>query len=153
MLPKIIEFSEEPKEYIGIHAGMFGYKKETVVPLEFDEKTPYFRLRNTKYVQSGKKKYIRLDKGLFKFSDHESWVIYTKEGCPYCKNAKDMLHERVGKSKSSVKIIDGKIHVKEVEDEMKRVGREDFKTWPKIFLNGQFVGGFSDLQNKLKQLK
>jgi glutaredoxin len=36
--------------------------------------------------------------------------------------------------------------MKEVAKKMEEIGRADFKTWPRIFHNGVFIGGFADLQ-------
>lgn len=78
-----------------------------------------------------------------KFGFDAEWTVYTKEGCPYCEKAVALLKEK-GKK---VIVKEGAKNMKLVEKEMKRVGREEFKTWPKIFKGRKFIGGYSDLQN------
>ncbi len=73
-------------------------------------------------------------------------------GCGACARTKDMLENRAKRYPDvNISFIPG-VGNPEVEKQMKKVGKEDFKTWPKIFLNGQFVGGSTDLENKLKHM-
>jgi hypothetical protein len=37
-----------------------------------------------------------------------------------------------------------------IEVQERMVGESDFKTWPKIFRNDEFIGGFIDLQRYLE---
>lgn len=76
----------------------------------------------------------------------KSWVIYTKKGCPYCEKAKDLLETRkTGRLLVVNGVINGK-PIQEINEIMKDIGKEDFKTWPKIFFNGKFIGGYTDLE-------
>jgi glutaredoxin len=81
----------------------------------------------------------------FGFSE-DSWIIYTKEGCGYCENAKQLMT----KLNLNFKIISGENN-KDILNIMKSINRQDFKTWPKIFKNNIFIGGYKDLQILLKQ--
>ncbi|WP_305046441.1 glutaredoxin 3 [Geoalkalibacter sp.] len=64
--------------------------------------------------------------------------IYTKSYCPYCKRAKELLRIK-GVSFVEYDVTDDP----RKEQEMKqRSGRE---TVPEIFVDGQLVGGCSDL--------
>lgn len=152
-LPKTITF-ETPPTLVGVRKGTYNYKKDTIITVKKNEQNiPFFTLKNTKYVQTpnNPRKFVQ-QTTRFGFTN-ESWKIYTREGCPYCVKAKETLSERIKGNNGTLKIIDGKTHVDQVKNEMKRVNREDFKTWPKIFLNNEFIGGFTDLQNKLKSLQ
>ena len=75
----------------------------------------------------------------------DEWLIYTKDGCPHCTQAKESLR-KIG---CSCKEIDGPANMELVSEHMQKVGRSDFQTWPKVFRNGQFIGGNSDLQKVL----
>lgn len=76
--------------------------------------------------------------------------IYTTSPCPYCSMAKSLLKNR-------------KIDFEEIfvsyEDDAKWIELEKetgFKTMPQIFINDQFIGGYTELakldsQGKLAQ--
>lgn len=78
----------------------------------------------------------------------EKWIIYTKKGCPFCKKAVETI-----KARQDVELttIDGPSNMKKVNDEMERVQQQDFKTWPKIFKNGEFIGGYMNLEKYLEK--
>jgi glutaredoxin len=77
----------------------------------------------------------------FKFGNDDSWLIYAKDGCPYCEKAKNLLKNKNQK----VEVING-VNNPDVDKKMTEIGRSDYKTWPKIFRNGEFIGGFVDLE-------
>jgi glutaredoxin 3 len=66
-------------------------------------------------------------------------LVYLTSWCPYCRAAKELLHEK-------------KVSFMEVDVD----GRQDLRRWlvsasgqttvPQVFINGQPVGGFSDLE-------
>lgn len=71
-------------------------------------------------------------------------IVYTKDNCPYCVQAKHLL-SKVGFEYSEVKIgVD--------------ITREEFldtfptaKTVPQIILNGERIGGYTELTKRLAQ--
>jgi glutaredoxin 3 len=67
-------------------------------------------------------------------------VIYTKDYCPYCTRAKELLKQKGQKDFKEIDIT----HDAALQQEMiaKSGGR---KTVPQIFIGGQHVGGFDDL--------
>ncbi len=65
-------------------------------------------------------------------------VIYTKEVCPYCVKAKNLLR-RKGVDFSEIKIVDEKDKL----EMMKKSGGR--MTVPQIFINEKHVGGCDDL--------
>ena len=82
--------------------------------------------------------------GRSRFGFHNAeWVIYIKEGCPYCIKAKDVL------SKYNPKIIDGPTNDGEFRQRVKGTDKSDFSTYPRIFHNGKFIGGYGDLEKYL----
>lgn len=66
-------------------------------------------------------------------------IIYSKEFCPYCRKAKELLMQK----NQSFNEIPIDLHP-ELRDEMikKSSGRT---TVPQIFINGQHIGGCDDL--------
>ena len=64
--------------------------------------------------------------------------IYTWSNCPYCVRAKDLLN-RKGAQFEEIN-LDGKDN--ELVQLRERTGQ---RTIPQIFIDGNFVGGFTDL--------
>ena len=65
-------------------------------------------------------------------------VLYTIYGCPYCQNSVRFLK----KNHIPFKAINIGSNVKMMMDLAKSTGS---KTVPKIFVQGKFIGGYSDL--------
>jgi peroxiredoxin/glutaredoxin len=111
--------------------------------------------RYSMYIENGviKKMFIEPDKpgDPFEVSDADTMlnylapdakvpdevVIFTKEGCPHCARAKEILNEK-------------NIHYKEVAGvrtpSLRAMGGEG--TYPLVFLNGEKVGGTIELEKK-----
>ncbi len=76
--------------------------------------------------------------------------IYTKDYCPYCKMAKDLL------KKLDVEFIEHDItSTPEAMDQLSQ--RSNMQTVPQIFVGDKCLGGFSDIdrlneEGKLKDL-
>lgn len=65
-------------------------------------------------------------------------VVYTKENCPYCRMAKQLLTaKKVAFEEVRVDTDSQKL------DEMIRLSNR--RTVPQIFINDQSIGGFDDL--------
>lgn len=65
-------------------------------------------------------------------------IIYTKEHCPYCKMAKELLSARhVAFEEIRIDLDESK------RDEM--VSLSQRRTVPQIFINDQPIGGYDDL--------
>jgi glutaredoxin len=85
----------------------------------------------------------------FEFPLETGFTIYSKTGCPNCKNVKDLLI-----TESEVfNIVDCDEYLIEEKDSFlffieKLVGKE-YKFFPMVFHNGNFIGGFSDTKNYL----
>jgi len=65
--------------------------------------------------------------------------VYAIEGCPYCKGALELL--KVKGIKPDVKIMT--LGTRASEELKEYTGQ---KTYPQIFINSMFIGGFSDLK-------
>jgi glutaredoxin 3 len=68
-------------------------------------------------------------------------IIWSRDNCPYCVNAKALLEQK-GIEYEERKIGDG--YTK--EDLLEVV--PDARTVPQIFLDGELVGGFTELRAK-----
>lgn len=65
-------------------------------------------------------------------------IIYTKENCPYCRLAKDLLSAR------NVTFEEIRIDLDENQkEEMIRLSNR--RSVPQIFINEQSIGGYDDL--------
>lgn len=65
-------------------------------------------------------------------------ILYTKDNCPYCRMAKDLLTAR------NVTFEEVRIDLDENKrDEMIKLSNR--RTVPQIFINGQSIGGYDDL--------
>lgn len=69
--------------------------------------------------------------------------MVSKPECPFCENAKDFLNKRNIKFKE----FDYKQYTT-LSDEITKIYKH--KTYPKIFIDQEFVGGFSDLVKKFE---
>ncbi len=67
-------------------------------------------------------------------------IIYSKTTCPACVMAKDIFNQKGVEYKEV--LLDGK-----PEDIKNLTARTGIKTVPQIFINGEFIGGCSDLIN------
>lgn len=66
-------------------------------------------------------------------------VMYTKENCPYCEWAKELLHAK--------KATFTEIRVDLDENQRKEMERlSGRRTLPQIFINDQAIGGFDNLE-------
>ena len=66
-------------------------------------------------------------------------TIYSKDPCPYCDAAKNLLE--------SLEIPFDEIDLTEKLDEMDRIKQETgWRTMPVILINGKLVGGYMDLK-------
>lgn len=67
-------------------------------------------------------------------------VMYTKDYCPFSKEAKNFFEEK-GQIVSEIQIQDDAILAREMEE--KSGGRTDT---PQIFINGSHIGSFDDIK-------
>ena len=73
-------------------------------------------------------------------------VIYTKENCPYCRMAKELLSGR------KLAFEEIRIDLDEAKRE-KMIQLSNRRTVPQIFINGQSIGGYDDLTALIKANK
>jgi len=71
-------------------------------------------------------------------------IIYSAAYCPYCTNAKELLR------RNNIAFEEIRIDLQpELRDEM--IAKTDRRTVPQIFINGQAIGGYSELYALEKQ--
>ncbi|KAL6120711.1 hypothetical protein NUSPORA_02513 [Nucleospora cyclopteri] len=68
-----------------------------------------------------------------------TFIIY-KQRCPYCIRAKELL--------PTARIYDSELY-KALSDEIKQ--KYNHKTFPKVFIEGKFIGGCDDLEKFLEK--
>lgn len=73
-------------------------------------------------------------------------IVYSKDSCPYCRMAKDLLSARkIAFEEIRIDLDDAK------RDEMIKLSNR--RTVPQIFINGQSIGGYDDLAALVKSGK
>ena len=66
-------------------------------------------------------------------------VIYSKDPCPYCVRAKNFLNDK-GVSYEEIDLTDKPAEIDRIKSET------GWKTVPIILINGQLIGGYTDLK-------
>lgn len=77
------------------------------------------------------------------------FTVYTKNNCPYCTKAKTILTNT--KAQFQVIECDAFLEIDKTAflDTMRKKTQRDYRTFPMIFDQGNFVGGYSELQSYL----
>jgi len=80
----------------------------------------------------------------------KGYTIYTKPGCPYCVRVKNLLEAR---GVIGITLVECEDYLLEARDEFlafiaARAGKE-YKTFPMVFEDGKFIGGFMDTKGHL----
>jgi glutaredoxin len=80
---------------------------------------------------------------------YDGYTIYSKSNCPFCVKIKDFLE----REKCKMVIVDCDELLKNNRDEflkeMKDYTKVEWKTFPYVFLDGNFIGGYQDTINKM----
>ncbi len=66
-------------------------------------------------------------------------VIYSKDPCPYCVNAKRLLSNK-GIAWEEIDLTDKPEEMQKIKDQW------NWKTVPIIVINGKLIGGYSDMK-------
>lgn len=72
----------------------------------------------------------------------KGWYIITKEGCPYCKDAKNLLDNKGQKYKSINMTSSNREKIYKDIDLLTK----NYRYVPMVFKDGKFIGGFSELK-------
>ncbi len=77
------------------------------------------------------------------------YTIYSKSNCPYCVKIKEFLE----REKCTFVVIDCDEYLKENRDEflkdMKNYTETEWKTFPFVFSDAKFIGGYKETINKM----
>ena len=68
------------------------------------------------------------------------YVVYTIANCPYCDSAKELLRQH-GETFTDI-AVDTKPDLA-----VSIVNKTEQKTWPQIFADGYFIGGYTELKH------
>ena len=106
------------------------------------------RSRSKRMRMSVKKKGIYLDSG--KNTDNNTYDIITLANCPYCSKLIRLLEEKRIKY-NKLEIENNDIEKKNICNLfVKKVFKIEHNTFPKIFINGKFIGGLDKFSNIFK---
>lgn len=81
-------------------------------------------------------------------------IVYSTEVCPFCIQAKRLLSLKGIKYKETLVVKDekadgelsaGQILKSELQKQIQEITGDVIETVPQIFLEGQYIGGFTDL--------
>lgn len=85
-------------------------------------------------------------------SETTQYTIYSKSGCPNCKKVKELLETQ----KMTFTVIDCDEYLIEYKSEflnfIQELTSREWKTFPIVFNNDQFIGGFTDTKVYLENL-
>jgi glutaredoxin 3 len=70
-------------------------------------------------------------------------LVYSKKPCPYCEQAKNLL------SKKNIKYTELDVLSPDVLDQLRDIV-PGVKTVPQIFIDGKYIGGYTELVEHLK---
>lgn len=80
---------------------------------------------------------------MFQKPSATGYTIYSKSGCPYCDKAKSVLKN------DNFNVIDCDLYLVDNKEEflqfIKELAQKEHRTFPMIFHNNTFIGGYSDL--------
>jgi glutaredoxin len=89
----------------------------------------------------------------FKIPNDKGFSIYTKTSCIFCTKVKELLD----KNKIEYTIINCDIYLEDHKDifleYVKTIIGKEYRTFPMVFLDGKFIGGFTDTEKYIEQEK
>ena len=90
----------------------------------------------------------------FKKPSNQGWTIYTKSKCEFCVKVKDLLnlHNCLVETIESDKYIETFLLKMNFLSDIKDLIGFEYYTFPIVFLNGKFIGGFVDTQKYFDKL-
>lgn len=99
---------------------------------------------------------------------NKKWIIYSLDGCPFCKDAKELLKNNkidfedeefanlTPEKQKQVEADIDKQKLAKIQDvnEAQRYKDNPFRTFPRIFKSdGEFIGGYNDTRLYFEKLK
>ncbi|CCD25761.1 dithiol glutaredoxin GRX2 NDAI_0F04430 [Naumovozyma dairenensis CBS 421] len=77
-------------------------------------------------------------------------IIFAKSYCPYCKAAKHTIFEEINVPKSKALVLDLDLMDNGQEIQQALLAINGQKTVPHVYINGEFIGGNSEVQKIYK---
>jgi len=79
-----------------------------------------------------------------------TWIIYTKSNCVYCYKVKELLkNEQIITNINCDKWLENKIKKEIFIGAMENIIGNEWKTFPMVFLNSKFIGGYMETKKYL----
>ena len=72
------------------------------------------------------------------------FTLYCKQNCPYTQKATTLINEAYPKSKMQLVIVDKNPDL--YKNHLSSITLQPTKTFPQVFMDGNYIGGFQDLQ-------
>ena len=118
------------------------YEKSWAIILK---NVPLFRQNNRTQVDL-KDKYRNLFKNINIDGcgeEKEEYIIYSKIGCSFCKNAKELFDSK------NINYKEIKVNEDNISEIYKNIDTKtnNYRSFPIIFHNSKFIGGYADLKN------
>jgi len=73
------------------------------------------------------------------------YTVYTKSNCGWCRRVKNMLLNTTVYNCDDFLKKDRETFLKQMDD----LTRKEFRTFPMVFFNGEFVGGYEDTKQHI----
>jgi glutaredoxin len=81
-----------------------------------------------------------------------SVTIYTKSGCKYCTNVKQLLQE----NNIKYEVVDCDEYIIKDKEKflnfIKKYTKKDYKTFPMVFNDTKFIGGYNETMEKVNKI-
>jgi glutaredoxin len=71
--------------------------------------------------------------------------VYSKTTCPWCVKAKALL------TNNGIEYTETLVNGPGVKEEIERKAGREIRTVPQIFIDGSYIGGYTDLEKYLNQ--
>jgi glutaredoxin len=82
----------------------------------------------------------------------EGFTVYTKSGCKFCTEVKKLLK----KNKLDFHVIDANDYLLYSKEDflffIKTITNTDYKTFPMVFYNNTFIGGYIDTEKYIENV-
>lgn len=96
---------------------------------------------------------LRTTQFQFKNPNHKGFTIYTKTSCSFCTKVKELLD----KNKLVYTSINCDIYLEDHKEDfleyIKTIIGKEYKTFPMVFLDNKFIGGFTDTEKYIEHEK
>jgi glutaredoxin len=78
------------------------------------------------------------------YPKNQGYTIYTKSNCLFCEKIKKLLENEIPSPQYINSDIYLEINKEEFIDFIKQLTKKEYRTFPMVFLDGEFLGGFRE---------